>query len=169
MLQAVPNPRIDKRKLIARAPHILFNLALQNLGIVCMKRAHLFTDRWMREENILGDPFKNDITAESVAIPIILYHDEQQQSVNKNLVRLKYFDSEEEAIKYRKQVEEKGKFILSDVGKGFEEPYLGKWFVGWSRVGELMVKGLLASGEYYNLPIELTSGYQIGKNWLHCH
>lgn len=160
---------IDGRRLMSRSPHVLFNLALQNLGIVCMKRAHIFTDRWMKEENLLCDPFKNDINTESLACPIIMMHDEQQQSVSKQLVRLKYFKTKEEAEKYKKEVEDKGKFILSDVGKGFEEPHLDEYFVGWTRVGELMVKGLKAAGEYYNLAVPLTSGYQIGKSWKNCH
>jgi DNA polymerase III epsilon subunit-like protein len=160
---------IDKRKLLSRAPHVLFNLALQNLGVVAMKRAHIFCDRWMKEEGLLGDPFENDINTEAVAIPIIMMHDEQQQSVNKQLVRLKYFETEEEAKSYKKEIESEGKFILSDIGKSFEEPNLNKYFVGWCKVGELMVKGLLAAGEYYNLPIKLTSGYQIGKSWKDCH
>lgn len=160
---------IDKRKLIARAPHILFNLALQNLGITAMKRAHLFCDRMMKEEGLLCDPFENDIKSELLACPIINYHDEQQQAVNRGLVRLKYFQTKEEASVYKVEVESKGKFILSDVAKGFEEPHLDEYFVGWSRIGELMVKGLTMAGDYYNLAVPLTSGYQIGTTWKHCH
>lgn len=160
---------IDNRKLISRSPHVLFNLALQNLGIVCMKRAHIFTDRWMKEENLLCDPFVNNLNIEPVACAIIRMHDEEQQSVNKQLVRLKYFKTECEAQDYKKTIESTGKFILSDVGSGFEEPHLDEFFVGWSRVGELMVKGLKAAGEYYNLAVPLTSGYQIGKSWKDCH
>jgi len=162
---------LDKRKLIVRSPHMLLNILLQNGGLVCMKRSHIFLDRWLKEENLLGDPFKHDLRVEKRVIPIIFMHDEIQASVHKGLVRLKFFDTKDDALEYKRQVEDNGKFILSDVNKAVFEDGENKdqWFVGWSRVGELIVKSLLAAGDYYESPIKLTSGYQIGKNWLHCH
>ncbi len=160
---------LDKRKIPVRAKHVLLNLLWQNAGLVCMKRSHVLLDRWLKEENLLGDPFKHDLSIEPKSTFIICYHDELQQSIHKSLVRLKYFKTKEEAEDYKNKVEENDKFILSDVGKGFEEGHKDEYFVGWSRVGELTVKSLLVAGEYYDLPIQLTSGYQLGFNWSQCH
>lgn len=89
---------------------------------------------------------------------VIAYHDEAQIELTKNLVKFKIFDTEEEA-------------------KAFDEPYWSdvghakndKYYRAYSIVGELAAKAVNEAGQYYKLNVELTAGYQIGRNWKECH
>lgn len=64
---------IDGRKLYARSEHSLVNLLFQSCGVIIMKKAAVMVDRWMQQEGILFNPFK-DSTFEGKAAEMIHYH-----------------------------------------------------------------------------------------------
>jgi hypothetical protein len=39
----------------------------------------------------------------------------------------------------------------------------------YSEVGDLMTQSIVEAGKHFNLNIELTAGYILGKNWADCH
>ena len=86
--------------------------------------------------------------------------DEAQVEVSKDLVKFKMFETEEEANDFH----EEGK-VWSDVGKSPK----GGYYRSHTIVGELAAKAVKEAGDYYNLNVELTAGYQIGRNWKECH
>ena len=80
--------------------------------------------------------------------------------LTKDLVKFKMFDTEEEANAFS----EEGK-VWSDVGHAPN----GKIYRAYSIVGQLAAEAVIEAGQYYNLDVELTAGYQIGRNWKECH
>lgn len=86
--------------------------------------------------------------------------DESQLEVNRESVKFKLFDTEEEAKAF--QIEGKK---LSDVGHAPN----GKYFRAYNRAGELACKAVNMAGEHYKLNIPLTAGYILGRNWAECH
>lgn len=159
---------LDKRKLPARAKHLLINLLFQSSGIICMKRQHVMLDRMLKDEGLLGDPFKHNLDVEKKSTLIIMYHDESSQAIHKDLIRLKSFDTKEDAQKCKQDLEEKG-FILSDINHGIPEICDGKYFIAWSKVIELTSKSMIMAGEYYNMNIKLTQAGQLGMDWSQTH
>lgn len=91
---------------------------------------------------------------------LVRYHDEEQWEVSRNLVKFKFFETEEEA-------------------KGFECPegkiwgnvqeYNGRIFRAYSIIGELGVKSIRKAGEYYDLNVPLNADYSVGKDWSMTH
>ncbi len=53
----------------------------------------------------------------------------------------------------------------------WSEPFnkKGKWFVGWSKGGELINVAVNRVTEHFDLNVPLHAGYLIGKNWADCH
>lgn len=81
--------------------------------------------------------------------------------VKQTMVQFKTFATEEEAKDF-KNSEEK---IWSDIKPSPK----GGFFVGYCRAGELAAEAVKEAGEYYNLNVELTAGYMLGRNWRDCH
>jgi len=159
---------IDGRKLQARAKHVLLNLLFQNAGVTAMKRQHVILDRLLKEEGLLGDLFKDDLSKTPKATLIIAYHDESSQAVHKDLLRFKSFDTKEEAEVCKKELENKG-YVLSDINHGIKEICGGKYFIAYSKVITLTSKSIEMAGEYYNFNLKLTQSGQVGKNWSQTH
>lgn len=66
-------PAIDGRQLKARSEHSLVNLLFQSCGVIVMKKAAVMLDRWLQEEGLLFNPFKDsDFTGK--AAEMIHYH-----------------------------------------------------------------------------------------------
>lgn len=159
---------IDKRHYKVRAKHVLINLVTQGGAVTIMKRQHILLDRMLKEKGLLGDPFKHDLTKEARSTPIIFYHDESSQQVHKKLVRLKSFDTIEEAEDCKKELENKG-WVLSDINHNIPEICDGKYFIAYSEVITLTSKSMEMAGEYYNQPIKFTQAGQLGLNWSQTH
>jgi len=64
---------IDGRKLMARSKHSLVNLLFQSCGVIVMKQAAVMLDRWLEQENLLFNPFK-DASMQGKAAEMIHYH-----------------------------------------------------------------------------------------------
>lgn len=52
----------------------------------------------------------------------------------------------------------------SEVGKA-----KGGYYIGYHRAGELASIAATEAGKYYGLNVELTAGYNIGRNWAETH
>lgn len=106
--------------------------------------------------------------------------DESQLELSKHFVKIKTFNIEQKptqevqkeesarakalANAYKKQQEESTGKIYSDVG------HTDKcYYVGYCRAGELAVQAVTEAGRYYNLNVDLTAGYMLGRNWAQCH
>ena len=113
----------------------------------------------LRDANLIIDFFR-DSDISSFSQQLIAYHDEAQIELTKDLVKFKMFDTEEEANNFSD-----GDNIWSDVGHSPN----GKIYRAYSVVGQLAAEAVVEAGQYYNLSIELTAGYMIGRNWGECH
>lgn len=143
---------LDGRKLFVRSPHSIANMAFQSSGVTCAKRAAVWWDRKVREENIKG------------ANMLCMYHDEQQTEDLKENVKFKVFPDKESAAQWKESFEKSSGKILSDVSERD-----GKYFVAYCRSGELAALSCKYASDYYNLNVELSGGYMIGQNWRDCH
>lgn len=112
--------------------------------------------------------------------------DEAQVEVSKELVEFKWWrpeelgwvkvEDEKEQAAIDKSCEKKAKQLLAEL----EEKEGRKWanlhpsprggyFSAYSRAGELTVIAVTEAGRYYGLNVELTAGYDVGRNWAECH
>ena len=118
-------------------------------------------DRKLKAEGLDVDFFKEDWKNKTFCQQLIAYHDEAQMEVKKELVQFKMFATEEEAINFKKSEDK----IWSDVKPSPK----GGFYVAYSRAGELAAQAVKEAGEYYNLNVELTAGYMLGRHWAQCH
>lgn len=143
---------LDGRKLYARSPHSILNTVFQHSGVLCMKRAMVLWDKWVKEEGLKADQ-------------LIAYHDESQLRERFEDVKVKTFKTKEEAVEWKQAWEAKTGSLLSNVRKLDNDTYK----VYYARSGELAVLSILEGGRYYNLNVELTSAYDVGETWGSCH
>jgi hypothetical protein len=128
-----------------------------------MKIAMIWADRELRKLDLIGDPFKENIYKRPTTNQMIAYHDEGQNRVSRELVKFKMFKDKESAGKYKKEMTT-SENILSDVST-----VGGKIFVAESVVGSILARSVGAGGEYLNMNIDLTAGWQCGRNWGETH
>lgn len=152
---------IDGRKIPTRAEHAILNSLFQSAGVICAKKAMVLHDRMLKEEGLGVDFFVDDWQNKDFCQQLVAYHDESQLEVRREAVEFKVFDTKEEAQEF-KDGEDK---IWSDIG----DARGGKKFVGYNRAGELAAIAVKRAGQHFNLNVELTAGYMIGRNWRDCH
>jgi len=155
---------IDGRQLPTRSQHSLLNVKFQSAGVICMKWAMVWLDRKYKALGYSGNPFKEDVTKKKCSMQSIAYHDEGQNSVSKELVDIRTFPTEKEAINF-KTIEEKGGIMWSDIKKGKKDDY----YIAYSPTGELAAQSVNEAGKHFNLNVPLTAGYVIGGSWKDCH
>lgn len=152
-------PAIDKRKLPIRSKGNVINSYLQSAGVICAKRAMVMHDKYLEEEGLIVDFWKDDWKRKDFCQQMIAYHDEAQYEIRRSAVTFKKFDTEAEAKAFKDESKLWSDIIHNDKG----------WFRAYNRSGELAVKAVQESGKYYKLNVELTAGYIIGTNWATCH
>lgn len=150
---------IDGRKVPTRSAHAILNSLFQSAGVICAKKAMVIHDRLLKENNLSVDFFVEDWQNMAFCQQMIAYHDESQLEISKALVEFKKFSSEEEAKTFKDQDKTWSEVIHSDRG----------WFRAYCRAGELATQAVLEAGKFYNLNVDLTAGYIIGRNWKECH
>lgn len=155
---------IDKRKVPTRSAHAILNSLFQSAGVICAKRAAVIHDRKLKEAGMAVDFFKEDWKSKVFCQQLIAYHDEAQLEVHKSLVKWKVSEDKEEITKLKQQLEIETGLKWSDVGHTE-----GKYYIGYCKAGALAVESVLEAGQYYNLNVDLTAGYMLGKNWANCH
>jgi hypothetical protein len=151
---------LDGRKLPIRSKGNVINSAFQSAGVICAKRCMVIHEQMLKDEGLYVDFFVDDWKEKQFCQQLIAYHDEAQLEVNREQVRWKKFDSEQECRDWK-----------SDDGKTWSDPFHNAkgWFRAYVRAGELATMAVKASGEYYKLNVPLTAGYMLGRNWAECH
>lgn len=177
---------IDGRKVPTRSPHAILNSLFQSGGVICAKRAMVIYDDLIEEEGLAVDFFVDDWKNKSFVQQMIAYHDEAQLEVTRDLVEFKWFSKESlgwTQVDDEKEQEKIDKECVAKVNawKAEEEARTGKiwanvhespkggWFTAYSRPGELASLAVKKAGEFYNLNVELTAGYDVGNSWSSCH
>lgn len=156
---------VDGRKVPTRAAHAILNSLFQSAGVICAKRAMVRWKTLMEQEGLWVDFWTEDWKNKSFAIQMIAYHDEAQIEVTKDLVKFKRFATKEECKEFRKQQRELTGMIWSEE----HEAPKGGWFVAYSKPGELVVKAVEQTTEYYKLRVPLSADYVVGTSWADCH
>ena len=155
---------IDKRKVPTRSAHAILNSLFQSAGVICAKRAMVIHDRKLRAEGLFVDFFRDDWKNKMFCQQLIAYHDESQLEVRKELVQWEVSTNKEEIVELKAKLESETGKRWSDVG------HIGdKYYIGYCRAGELAVESVYEAGRYYNLNVDLTAGYMLGKDWAGCH
>lgn len=156
---------LDGRQVPTRSAHAILNSLFQSAGVICAKRAMVIHDRLLRAEGLSVDFFRDDWKTKKFFQQLIAYHDEAQGEVSKSLVKFKMFGTKEEAQEFKDEMLRIQRQIWSDI----KQAPKGGVFVAYSRPGELAAIAVKKAGEYYNLNVELTAGYMLGRNWAECH
>lgn len=177
---------IDGRKVPTRSAHAILNSLFQSGGVICAKRAMVIYDDLIEEEGLAVDFFVDDWKNKSFVQQMIAYHDEAQLEVTRDLVHFKWFSKESlgwtqvddpdeqkkidkeclDKVNAWKEEEEKR---TGKVWANVHESPKGGWFTAYSRAGELASIAVNKAGEYYNLNVPLTAGYDVGNSWASCH
>ncbi|CAD2070382.1 putative DNA polymerase [Escherichia phage Paula] len=177
---------IDGRKVPTRSAHAILNSLFQSGGVICAKRAMVIYDDLIEEEGLAVDFFVDDWKNKSFVQQMIAYHDEAQLEVTRDLVHFKWFSKESlgwtqvddpdeqkkidkeclDKVNTWKEEEEKR---TGKIWANVHESPKGGWFTAYSRAGELASIAVNKAGEYYNLNVPLTAGYDVGNSWASCH
>lgn len=177
---------IDGRKVPTRSAHAILNSLFQSGGVICAKRAMVIYDDLIEEEGLAVDFFVDDWKNKSFVQQMIAYHDEAQLEVTRDLVHFKWFSKEslgwtqvddpEEQKKIDKECldkvnawKEEEEKCTGKIWANVHESPKGGWFTAYSRAGELASIAVNKAGEYYNLNVPLTAGYDVGNSWASCH
>lgn len=177
---------IDGRKVPTRSAHAILNSLFQSGGVICAKRAMVIYDDLIEEEGLAVDFFVDDWQNKSFVQQMIAYHDEAQLEVTRDLVHFKWFSKEslgwtqvddpEEQKKIDKECldkvnawKEEEEKRTGKIWANVHESPKGGWFTAYSRAGELASIAVNKAGEYYNLNVPLTAGYDVGSSWSTCH
>lgn len=177
---------IDGRKVPTRSAHAILNSLFQSGGVICAKRAMVIYDDLIEEEGLAVDFFVDDWKNKSFVQQMIAYHDEAQLEVTRDLVYFKWFSKEslgwtqvddpEEQKKIDKECldkvnawKEEEEKRTGKIWANVHESPKGGWFTAYSRAGELASIAVNKAGEYYNLNVPLTAGYDVGNSWASCH
>lgn len=177
---------IDGRKVPTRSAHAILNSLFQSGGVICAKRAMVIYDDLIEEEGLAVDFFVDDWKNKSFVQQMIAYHDEAQLEVTRDLVHFKWFSKEslgwtqvddpEEQKKINKECldkvnawKEEEEKRTGKIWANVHESPKGGWFTAYSRAGELASIAVNKAGEYYNLNVPLTAGYDVGNSWASCH
>ena len=85
--------------------------------------------------------------------------------MTKDLVKFKRFATKEECKEFRKKQKEECGMIWSEE----HESPKGGWFVAYSKPGELVVRAVNETTEFYKLRVPLSADYVLGTGWHDCH
>jgi len=82
-----------------------------------------------------------------------------QLEVSKGLVKFKSFNTEEEAKAFKLEGKRLGNVThVND-----------KWWVSYSKVGEMVMDAAKETSDYYKMNVTLGMDYVIAKNWAGAH
>jgi hypothetical protein len=151
---------LDGRKLPIRAKGNVINTAFQSAGVICAKRAMVLHEKYLKDEGMWVDFFRDDWKNMDFCQQLIAYHDEAQLEVKRSMVKWKKFESEEACKSFK-----------SEDGKVWSDPVHNErgWFRGYCRAGELATVAVREAGKMYKLNVELSAGYMLGTDWASCH
>lgn len=183
---------IDGRKILIRSEHSLLNFLFQGNGAIMSKWSAVRIAEEFDKQNLLGDPFKH--TEEDVKVwQMILYHDEVQYAIHRNLMRVKIFpkDTEEEEADFTKRKEayallsEEEKITTSkpmkaqsikeaEFRKSWTDTQLadtghlddGRSYIGLAGTfSDTLLKGVKVACDEQKLKVPLGISWVTGSNW----
>jgi hypothetical protein len=152
-------PGIDGRLLSTRSKHSLINVLFQSGGAIAAKWSAVRLAQAMEDEGILGDPFKH--SKKDVKVWWLIHmHDEQQMACHPSLLKIKSFESEEEAKEFCKL-----NAGCSAIGHGSKGAYVGLKTLPV----DCIEKGIKQACNELKLRVDLGFEYIPGANWGQCH
>lgn len=150
---------IDGRKIFIRSKHSLLNYLFQSAGIIAAKYVTVVIYEKMEKTGYCTDPFidKPDFCS------MIEYHDEIQSVINKDFIKCRKFNTEEEAKEFIKNWDNtKGQ--LSTIGHGKQ------YFVVLPNiVSNAVVDSINEITELLKLNVPLSCEWIVGNTWANCH
>jgi hypothetical protein len=177
---------IDGRRVPTRSAHAILNSLFQSGGVICAKRAMLIHDNKLKKAGLSVDFFKDDWQNMSFCQQMIAYHDEAQLEASAKLFKFKSFtyasigfvsgDEDEQkaadkTLKAQAQAYKDEQAILGEVWSDISHTDKG-FYIAHCRAGELAVESVTEAGQFYSteeVPVDLTAGYIVHKNWAGCH
>lgn len=139
---------IDGRRIYTRSKHSLLNAMIQSTGAIMMSRAYCKTYDKARDAGIL----------ENTPL-IIFYHDEISCEVDRSLIEMYPFATEDEA----KEFNIEGK-VLSEV-----KEFKGRFWKFYSPSGEMTQQAVNEASTELGSPYPLTGDYAVGPSWAYTH
>lgn len=156
---------IDGRHILVRSAHSILNSCFQSAGVICAKYTTVRLFQLLERQGIKVNPF---IEIPDV-ISMIEYHDENQLAIKKDrsIVEFKLFNTEEEALAFKREKEAETGLQLSSVKKAHKSD---RYFVALPSVVSIAIQEATEwVEETLNLQFELGFEYDIGKNWYETH
>lgn len=147
---------IDGRKIYTRSQHSLINALFQSGGGLAAKYVVVEIARKLEEQKLFLHPFYHDVENSSGVSQMIVYHDEVQYSVSKDLVRFETFETEEQA-------KAGGKPGSSAVG------HAKRFYRAYSPMYDVIKDSIAKVVRDLRINVELGFEYQVGRDWHECH
>lgn len=179
---------IDGRRVPTRSAHAILNSLFQSGGVICAKRAMVIHDRKLKAAGLSVDFFLEDWANKDFCQQLIAYHDEAQLEASAKLFKFKAFSyasigftafDDKDALKAAdaqlKDLCQKHKDeMLASAGEVWSDISHNEkgFYVAHCRAGELAVESVSEAGKFYStelVPIDLTAGYIVNRNWAGCH
>lgn len=151
---------VDGRKIFTRSQHSLLNSAFQSGGVICAKYATVFIYQLLEAQGFKCDPFAySDLDA----CGMIEYHDELQLAVHPKHIPLKVFNTEDEALEFKKSWvgEQLGELTHLKNGK--------PCFALPNPVSKAISEAISLAEKEVNLKVPLGMEWIVHKNWFGCH
>lgn len=150
---------LDGRRVNIRSQHSIINALFQSSGVIFAKYVTVILSHKLEKLGYCIDVFKGkpDIAE------LISYHDEAQLGVNKDLLKYKVFNTEEEAEEF--VVNWKGE-QLGAIQKGSNN----KYYVTLPSVISTTLSETISEVEsMFDMHVTMGFEYVTGRNWRDCH
>lgn len=150
---------LDGRRVNIRSQHSIINALFQSSGVIFAKYVTVILSHKLEKLGYCIDVFKSkpDIAE------LISYHDEAQLGVNKDLLKYKVFNTEEEAEEF--VVNWKGE-QLGAIQKGSNN----KYYVTLPSVISTTLSETISEVEaMFDMNVTMGFEYVTGRNWRDCH
>ena len=151
---------VDGRKIFTRSQHSLLNSAFQSGGVICAKYATVFIYQLLEAQGFKCDPFTH---SDLDMCGMIEYHDECQLAVHPKHIPLKVFNTEDEALEFKKSWvgEQLGELTHLKNGK--------PCFALPNPVSKAISEAISLAEKEVNLKVPLGMEWIVHKNWFGCH
>lgn len=142
---------LDGGKIYTRSKHSLLNCLFQSAGAIIMSKAMTLIKEYCVSE---GVPYER----------AAFVHDEGQFLVAKKDVEFWRFKTEDEAEDFKQHTDATGK-LTSAIKKVADDEFV----VCYSKLGEICLRALQDSGNYYKMRVPIEGEYMVGNNWAETH
>lgn len=147
---------IDGRKIYTRSQHSLINALFQSGGGLAAKYVAVEIARRLEEQGLFLHPLYHDVENSSGVSQMIVYHDEVQYSVSKDMVRFETFQTEDEA-------KVAGKPGSSATG------HAKRFYRAYSPMADVIKDSIETIVQFLNINVALGFEWQLGRDWKETH